>query len=311
MVRWIQGRKPDTPRERAKKMTVNITDHTETVNRQTQLITDWAKFRQSFSNEAPPRDTPRSWGFEIETPEADELYHGLSSEELELMDFCEDASIDGAGNDECECECRYCYYHECSCDSCEVEGSEDPEHGCGSEACYSEGTEYQEVKTLDGGVKTTHPEALTALVGAGLETVKITQQCGLHLNIGSADLTPLQVAKVLTAYRLGAWLFDTITGRPDNRYSQKLDPEQERLARLEEATGKYSTVNTQHHFNNVKRNPERARLEFRQHAGENSASEIRAWAWLLCELVEFAKTDRPVYWLAQAKTLAEFRKALI
>ena len=300
-----------TPRERARQMTVNITDHTEAIDRQTQLITDWAKFRQSFSNEAPPRDTPRSWGFEIETPEADELYHGLSRDELALMDFCEDASIDGGSSEDCECECRYCYYHDCSCDSCEVEGSDDPEHGCGSSECYQEGTEYQEVKTLDGGVKTTHPEALTALVGAGLEVVKITSQCGLHLNIGSADLTPLQVAKVLTAYRLGAWLFDTITGRPDNRYSQKLDPEQERLARLEEATGKYSTVNTQHHFNNVKRNPERARLEFRQHAGENSASEIRAWAWLLCELVEFAKTDRPVYWLAQAKTLAEFRKALV
>jgi hypothetical protein len=292
-------------------MTTTITDHTEAINRQTQLITDWAKFRQSFSNEAPPKDTPRSWGFEIETPEADELYNALSRDELALMDFCEDASIDGGGNEDCECECRYCYYHSCSCDSCEVEGSEDPEHGCGSSECYQEGTEYQEVKTLDGGVKTTHPEALTALVGAGLETVKITNQCGLHLNIGSADLTPLQIAKVLTAYRLGAWLFDTITGRPDNRYSQKLDPDQERLARLEEATGKYSTVNTQHHFNNVKRNPERARLEFRQHAGENSASEIRAWAWLLCELVEFAKTDRPIYWLAQAKTLAEFRNALI
>ena len=292
-------------------MTVNITDHTEAIDKRTQLITDWAKFRQSFSNEAPPRDTPRSWGFEIETPEADELYNALSREQLATMEFCEDASIDGGSSEDCECDCRYCYYHSCSCDSCEVEGSEDPEHGCGSSDCYQEGTEYQEVKTLNGGVKTTHPEALTALVGAGLETVKITDQCGLHLNIGSADLTPLQVAKVLTAYRLGAWLFDTITGRPDNRYSQKLDPDQERLARLEQSTGKYSTVNTQHHFSNIKHNPERTRLEFRQHAGENSASEIRAFAWLLCELVEFAKTDRPVYWLAQAKTLDEFRKALI
>lgn len=292
-------------------MTTTITDHTEAIERQTRLITDWAKFRQSFSNEAPPRDTPRSWGFEIETPEADELYNALSRSELETMEFCEDASIEGGSSEECDCDCRYCYYHECDCDSCEVEGSNDPEHGCGSDSCYQEGTEYQEVKTLDGGVKTTHPEALTALVGAGLETVKITSQCGLHLNIGSADLTPLQVAKVLTAYRLGAWLFDTITGRPDNRYSQKLDQDQERQARLGASTGKYYAVNTQHHFSNLERNPNRARLEFRQHAGENSASEIRAWAWLLCELVEFAKTDRPIYWLAQAKTLDEFRRALV
>jgi hypothetical protein len=201
-------------------------------------------------------------------------------------------------------------YHECDCDSCEVEGSSDPDHGCGSDECYQEGTEYQEVKTLDGGVKTTHPEALTALIGAGLETVKITDQCGLHINIGSADLTPLQVAKVLTAYRLGSWLFDTISGRVGNRYASPIDPTLEAQTVREQATGKYTAINTQHHFNNLDRNPIRARLEFRQHAGENSASEIRAFAWLLCELVEFAKTDRPIYWLAQAKTLDQFRKAL-
>jgi hypothetical protein len=298
-------------RERSPKMTATITDHTDTINRRNQLITDWAKFRQSFSNEAPPRDTPRSWGFEIETPEADELYNALDSEQLATMEFCEDASIDGAGSDECECECRWCYYHECDCDSCGVEGSSDPEHGCGSDECYSEGTEYQEVKTLNGGVKTTHPEALTHLVDAGLETVKITSQCGLHLNIGSSDLTAQQVARVLTAYRVGSWLFDTIAGRTENRFAQAISPDLEAQTVRETATGKYYAVNTQHHFNNLKRNPERTRLEFRQHAGENSASEIRAWAWLLCELVEFAKSDRPIYWLAQAKTLDQFRKALI
>jgi hypothetical protein len=291
-------------------MTVRIVDHTEAIDRQTQLVSDWAKFRQSFSNEAPPRETPRSWGFEIETPEADELYNALSLDELATMAFCEDASIDGASSEECECECRWCLYHECDCDSCEVEGSSDPDHGCGSDECYQEGTEYQEVKTLNGGVKTTHPEALTALVGAGLETVKITDQCGLHLNIGSADLTPLQVAKVLTAYRLGAWLFDTISGRVNNRYASPIDPTLEAQTIREQATGKYTAVNTQHHFHNIKQNPDRTRLEFRQHAGENSASEIRAWAWLLCELVEFGKSDRPLYWLAQAKTLDQFRKAL-
>jgi hypothetical protein len=291
-------------------MTVRIVDHTEAIDRQTQLVSDWAKFRQSFSNEAPPRETPRTWGFEIETPEADTLHEALSRDELATMAFCEDASIDGASSEECECDCRWCLYHECDCDSCEVEGSSDPDHGCGSDECYQEGTEYQEVKTLDGGVKTTHPEALTALVGAGLETVKITDQCGLHINIGSADLTPLQVAKVLTAYRLGAWLFDTISGRVGNRYASPIDPTLEAQTVREQATGKYTAVNTQHHFNNLDRNPIRARLEFRQHAGENSASQIRAWAWLLCELVEFAKTDRPIYWLAQAKTLDQFRKAL-
>ncbi len=301
-----------TPRERARQMTVNITDYTDPIQRRSQLITDWAKFRQSFSNEAPPRETPRSWGFEIETPEADDLYNALSRSELELMEFCEDASIEGGASEECECDCRWCLYHSCDCEHCDGDnGSDDPTHDCGSDECYQSGTEYQEVKTLDGGVRTTHPEALTALVGAGLETVKITNQCGLHLNIGSADLTPQQIARVMSAYRVGAWLFDTIAGRVDNRYCQKLDQEHEAQAVRGASAGKYYAVNTQHHFSNIKHNPIRARIEFRQHDGENSASEIRAWAWLLCELVEFGKSNRPLYWLAQAKTLDQFRKALI
>jgi len=72
---------------------------TEQVNaeQRNQLMTDWAKFRQSFSNEAPPRETARSWGFEIETPEADTLYNAMSREQLATMEFCEDASIEGGG----------------------------------------------------------------------------------------------------------------------------------------------------------------------------------------------------------------------
>ncbi len=288
-----------------------MTEFQSTQEQTAQLVSDWALFRHGFRNEAPPKDTPRTWGFEIETPEADTLYQALTRDQLELMEFCEDASIDGAGSEECYCECRSCLYHECNCESCEVEGSDDPDHGCGYSECYSEGTEYQEVKTLNGGVKTTHPEALTALIGAGLEVVKITDQCGLHVNIGSADLSPLQVARVLTAYRLGGWLFDRISDRVGSRYANPIDPATEAQTIREEATGKYTAINTQHHFHNIKHSTDRTRLEFRQHKGENNPAQIRAWAWLLCELVEFGKSDRPLYWVAQAKTLDEFRRALV
>ena len=72
-----------------------------------QLLTDWAKFRQSFSNEAPPRDTARTWGFEIETPEADQLYYAISDyDQRELVSWQQDSSIEGYGDSgECECEC--------------------------------------------------------------------------------------------------------------------------------------------------------------------------------------------------------------
>ena len=277
-----------------------------------ELLAEWREFRRSFSNEAPPRETTRSWGFEIETPDADKLFYKLSRDERELMEFCEDSSIEGYGDSQdCDCDCSSCYWHECNCEACEVEGSSDPDHDCGSSSCYSEGSEFQEVKLLAGGVNNTHPEALTALVDAGLESVSITSSCGLHMNIGSADLTPHQVSRVLTAYRIGEWLFTTIAGRESERFASKVTNHHEYNARKGFPTAKMTAVNTGHHFYNLEiGNPLEARLEFRQHEGTNNPAEVRAWAWLLTELVEFAKSNRPIYWLSRAKTLGEFRNAL-
>lgn len=291
-----------------------MTEFNSTTEQRNQLIRDWVKFRQSFSNEAPPRETPRTWGFEIETPEADQLHEAMTRDELDTVIFCQDSSIEGyESGEDCECECQWCRYHSCDCDECEVMGSDDPTHDCGSSLCYQQGTEYQEVKTLDGGVKTTHPEALTALIRAGLESVEITDNCGLHMNIGSGDLTAQQVARVLTAYRLGSWLFDTLAGRVNSRFANPITPHIEDRTRKGEATAKMTAVNTGHHFYNLGPygNPTNARLEFRQHTGTNDPAEVRAWAWLLIELVEFAKSNRPIYWLGRAKTLDEFRKALV
>jgi hypothetical protein len=283
-----------------------------TQEQRTAILGEWAEFRRGFSDEAPPRETARSWGFEIETPDADELHEALSRENRGLLNFTQDSSIEGAGSDECECDCRWCLYHECDCDSCEVEGSDDPEHGCGSNACYSDGTEFQEITTLAGGVKTTHPQELAVLVSAGLETARITEQCGLHLNIGSADLNPAQVSRVISAYRISYDLLTVIAGRESERYAPKPRNEYEAMAHRGESTGKFTAVNTQHHYHNLSQYGDKntARLEFRQHEGTNNPAEIRAWAWLMVELVEFAKSTRPLYWLAQAKTLDQFRKAL-
>ena len=292
---------------RDKKMSTPLTPEQTTA-----LLGEWAEFRRSFSEDAPPRDTARSWGFEIETPDADTLHEALNREGRALLNFTQDSSIEGGGNDECECECRWCYYHECDCDSCEVEGSSDPDHGCGSSLCYQEGTEYQEITTLDGGVNTTHPQELAVLVAAGLESARITEACGLHLNIGSADLTPAQVSRVISAYRISYDLLTVIAGRESERYAPKPRTEYEVMAHRGEATGKFTAVNTQHHYHNLSQygDKKKARLEFRQHEGTNNPAEIRAWAWLMVELVEFAKSTRPLYWIAQAKTLAQFRKAL-
>jgi hypothetical protein len=161
-------------------------------------------------------------------------------------------------------------------------------------------------------VNTTHPNELGVLVAAGLETARITEACGLHLNIGSRDLTPAQVSRVISAYRISYDLLTVIAGRESERYAPKPRTEYEAMAHRGESTGKFTAVNTQHHYNNLTPygNLEACRIEFRQHEGTNNPAEIRAWAWLMVELVEFAKSTRPLYWLTKAKTLDQFRKAL-
>jgi hypothetical protein len=243
-----------------------------TQEQKTAILDQWAEFRKGFTDYAPPRDTARSWGFEIETPDADELHEALSREDRGLLNFTQDSSIEGGGSEECECECRWCFYHECDCDSCEVEGSSDPDHGCGSDACYSEGSEFQEITTLEVGVKTTHPQELAVLVAAGLESAKITAQCGLHLNIGSADLNPAQVSRIISAYRISYDLLTVIAGRESERYAPKPATEYEGMAHRGEATGKFTAVNTQHHYHNLGQfgNRKACRIEFRQHEGTNN-----------------------------------------
>jgi hypothetical protein len=149
---------------------------------------------------------------------------------------------------------------------------------------------------------------LDALDRANFFNAKITGECGLHVHVYSGDLTDLELSRVMSAYRIGAWLFDTIADRITPRYAQPITEEVEDYTRRGHATEKFSAVSTKWHYD---KSGDRARtLEFRQHAGTNSTEEVRAWSVLLLELVEFAKSAKSLYWIAKATTLAEFRGAL-
>jgi hypothetical protein len=60
------------------------------------------------------------------------------------------------------------------------------------------------------------------LESLGIRDCEINEACGLHIHVSSADLSPLQVAKVLTAWRLLADILDPIAGvhRKRNSYCQ-------------------------------------------------------------------------------------------
>ena len=253
---------------------------------------------------AEPTKLPRTWGFEIETPEADKIANQATRETREVLEFHQDGSV--SSSDGCECDCVSCAYHDCNCDDCEANNNGEPSHDCGSSWCAGE---YQEIVSV-GGLDTTHPEALKLLDEFGLSDCEITSDCGLHIHIASADLTPSQVARVMTAYRLASPILLPIAGehRKHNSYCRPNDQTEEQHARDGHGTDKYRAVNTCWHFSPKFGRPNT--IEFRQHEGTNDTSRVRAWGWLLVQLVEFGKSDRPLYWLGKAQTLTQLIREL-
>lgn len=272
---------------------------------------------------AEPRELPRTYGYEIETPTADDVRnnasralraHNLAQEASDphaqpvtldsILDWKGDGSVTGANqNEECDCECSSCTYHDCDCDDCENRNT-DPDHDCGNDDCYNAG-EFQEITSI-GGTSTTHPLSLEILAQAKLYESEINDTCGLHVHVGSADLTGAQVASVISAYRALADILNPIAERAGVYYAQANPDEDIIRARRGEGTEKYRAVNTAPHFNQHRPST----IEFRQHAGTASTVAIRAWAVLLVHLVEYAKRNQPVYWLARCRDFDELAKEL-
>jgi hypothetical protein len=269
---------------------------------------------------AEPRELPRTYGFEIETPTADTVRENAiralraHNDALEIgadrvsldsiLDWKGDGSVTGENqNEECECDCSDCVYHDCSCDYCDNQNS-DPEHGCGSDYCYNTG-EFQEITSV-GGTTTTHPLSLEILADAKLYEAEINDTCGVHVHVGSGDLTPAQVAGVISAYRALADILDPIAERAGAYYCQTNSDHDINEARAGRGSEKYRAVNTAPHFSNYRPDT----IEFRQHAGTGSTVAVRAWAVLLVHLVEYAKRNRPIYWLARCRDFDELAKEL-
>jgi hypothetical protein len=282
---------------------------------------EFDKFTRDLADSAPA-PTPRTWAFELETPDADNIATALASayrartpelaeimietgetDPRDLIAFCQDGSVekhgDNAGAD-CECDCRDCTYHECDCDNCD-QNNDSPEHDCGNADCYNGSGDYQEIKPTSY-CEGTHPAHLALLDLADIETAEINATCGLHIHLGSADLTARDIANTIRVYRALGHILDPIAGRAGTYYAQKNSDSQAFRAQFQrEATEKYYAVNTAPHYAGHRAQT----IEFRQHEGTNSTAEIRAWAMLLMQIVEFAKTNRTTLWLESAQTFAE------
>lgn len=257
--------------------------------------------------EAEPTDTARTWGFEIETPDADNVHARIDyALRRECLEFKGDGSVTRADGDfDCECDCSDCS-HSCDCDNCDLtNGYRDPDH-CGGGDCSGTG-EYQEITSI-GGISTTHPTALALLEESGLSDCETNDSTGLHIHIGSADLTPSQVARVISTYRQALHILDPLAGRKDVYYAQAPTLAEADNAREGQRSEKYRAVNTATHFHDGSYRPKT--IEFRQHAGETDTNKIRAWAMLLIEIVEFAKGNASVFWIGGARDLNHLRTLL-
>lgn len=295
----------------------------ESTREQREAITSqWEEFRSALAK-ATPRELPRTYGYEIETPSADDVrlnvIRQLRAQNLEreandpharpvsleeILLFKSDGSVTREDQSEdCECSCTSCNYHDCNCDNCE-DNNDSPEHDCGQSECNGAG-EYQEITSV-GGTTTTHPLSLKILRLADLKDAEVNDTCGLHIHVGSADLTPTQVAQVISAYRAIGDLLEPIAGRRDGYYCQDNTTAEVAQNRAGQGTEKYKAVNTSPHFSNHRPKT----IEFRQHEGTNNPAEVRAFAVLMVHLVEYAKRNAPVYWLARCADFTELAKEL-
>lgn len=280
------------------------------------VVEQFAKFAIRLS-ESRPKDLPRTFGFEIETPSADYVYERatrhfhtleLDCSFSDVLNFTSDGSVDNndgtnaSEGEDCYCECEDCTFHSCDCEHCEGNGSEDPSHDCGN--CGG-GSEYQEITSV-GGLNTTHPLALDILKSAKLYDADINKSCGLHVHVGCADMTPAEIARVISAYRSLADIINPIAGRVNVYYANTNTDEDITATRNGNGTTKYKAVNTGNAFSNYRAKT----IEFRQHAGTNSTTAVRAWAILLVALTEYAKNNLPVYWLARCADFDELAKEL-
>lgn len=257
--------------------------------------------------EATPTDTARTWGFEIETPDADNVHARIDyALRRECLEFKGDGSVTRQDGDyDCSCDCSECE-HSCDCDNCDVTNGYTSLDHCGGSECSGTG-EYQEITSI-GGISTTHPQALDLLAESGLSDCETNDSTGLHIHLGSADLTPQQVARVISAYRQALHILDPIAGRTGVYYAQAPTLEHAEDARQGYRSEKYRAVNTATHFHDGSYRPKT--IEFRQHAGETDTAKIRAWAMLLIELVEFATGTASVFWLGGARDLTHLRQML-
>ena len=235
--------------------------------------------------------TARTWGFEIEVPDAcgvDPIYNSG-------IEKGEDGSLRSYNSDNCDCDCRSCVYHDCNCENCEDQ-NDSPEHDCGYSECSQ--ADSAEFRTTGAIQRLKHSGMYDLLKKLNDNDAEMNDTAGTHIHVWAQDLTTNQVGQVMAIYKYTESIMSVIAGRFNVNYAGEMQTGDIALALSRKnpqlRAVKPRAINVSHLLNSS-----RGTLEFRQMDCNLDADRITFWAWLVRGLVEVVK---------RGATLREFMK---
>ena len=221
----------------------------------------------------------RTWGFEIEVPDAKGIEAAAGIEKGE------DGSLRSDNTEDCECDCNDCNYHECNCDHCDY-GSEDPNH-CNDSYCASD-VDMAEYRTTGGIQRVKHAGMLKLCKELLDADAEMNDSAGTHIHVYAQDLTTHQVGQVLASYSWLENILSQVARRQDVNYAKTIPTSNVGKA-LRKKNPVLVPVKAQAVNVTWLTNGERGTIEFRQMNCNLQGDRITFWAWLCRGFVETAK----------------------
>jgi hypothetical protein len=234
---------------------------------------------QTLSQQLKNGLSSRTWGFEIEVPDAKGV------EAVAGIEKGEDGSLRSDNTDDCDCDCNECVYHECNCDVCEY-GSEDPEH-CRDSYCGSN-ADMAEYRTTGGIQRVKHAGMLKLCKDLLAADAEMNDSAGTHIHVYAQDLTTHQVGQVMASYSWLENIISEVARRKDVNYAKSV-PASNIGKALRKRNPVLVPVKAQAVNVTWLTNGERGTIEFRQMNCNLQGNRITFWAWLCRGFVETAK----------------------
>jgi hypothetical protein len=240
--------------------------------------------------------TSRTWGFEVEVPDA----KGVDVLPSSGIEKGEDGSLRSyESSNDCECDCDDCCYHECDCEYCNT-GSDSPDH-CGASYCAScDSAEFRSQGGISRGIHTGLVKLSEDLIAADAEN---NDTAGVHIHVFARDLNMSQVCQVVATYALLTNVLSKLAGREGTGYAQTMTSEMLGNVMRKKNPSLYGdkayAVNVMH-----LKNENRGTIEFRQMACNFDWREITIWAAIVRGIVTCAKRGAKFFDYKNINTIA-------